>query len=179
MKRIIRRILQIDSLGRVRAARVERLTDYENGTIQEDHATSVHPCEACGRPLEKIGDIRSDCARCGRSCCATCEHFCTVCHRPLCRRCRVGFSEKNLSACHDCLRGLEKSLARLDRSSQAKVAFERGMAVCGAQMKLLQLVMYSGDSISELIVQIRLARKLARLERETTSGQDHERRRLP
>ncbi len=66
-------------------------------------------------------------------------------------------------------------MTRLDKLSEAKTAFERDMVVYGTQMRFLQLMMYSGDSISELMLQIRLARKLAQLERQIVTGEDRER----
>lgn len=182
MKRVLRRILKIGFGGRVHSAHVEQLIDREDGTIEELHASSVVECQACSRPLEKLGDIRSVCVACGRPTCLTCESFCAVCHRSLCGNCRIGFPEKALSVCDECLEGVENRLAQQDKLLQDKLTFERLMALGAAEMKLIQLCMYDRGSISELIAafsELRLARKLARLERKLTEELDNDHRRLP
>lgn len=182
MIRIVRRFLKIDWHGRVRSAHVEQLVDHQDGNVEEVHAVSVGECQACRRPLEKLDDTRGVCITCGRSTCVACEHFCAVCHRPVCGHCRRGFPENAFSVCGDCLTDLEARLARQDKLLQDKLTFERLMALGAAEMKLIQLCMYDRSSISELIAafsELRLARKLARLERKLTEELDNDHRLPP
>jgi len=76
--KILRRIFNTDFNGNVISSKLEELNDNENGDVEELHLTSVSRCEACGRPLEKMNEIRGSCIICGRSCCSICEGFCSV-----------------------------------------------------------------------------------------------------
>ncbi len=182
MKRILRRLVKIDPDGRVRSFKAELLTDYEDGTVEELHVASILVCEACGRLVEELGDVRPACLNCGRSTCRHCgEHHCAVCHRPYCVRCRVGFVAGPLSVCGRCLPTLEHQQARQERLVEDKVAFERLMSVYAAQMKLLQLCMGEKGSIPEFlarVLQLRTTRKLARLERQVRQEHQRDRRLL-
>jgi len=78
MRKIHRRMFNTDLNGNVISAKAEQLTDDEAGTIEELHIAAASRCEACGRPLEKMNEIRGSCIICGRSCCSICEGFCAV-----------------------------------------------------------------------------------------------------
>jgi len=175
--RIRRRKYSVDFLGRVLSEHVEELTEDRLGNIEEVHAAAVYPCEACGRPVEKVVDVRGRCVECGRLCCVTCAGACSVCHRPLCGDCRFGFAEKGVSVCAECLVRLERRLARQDRLLKEKVAFDRAMAAYGQLMRLLPPGAVERGSISEVlahIAQARLARRLSRtagrIEKEEDDG---------
>jgi hypothetical protein len=164
--RIIRRTITVDADGRPLAERVEQLFEDGDGNVEEAQAEAVYVCEACGRPVEKVQDIRGACVRCGRQCCVTCEGFCAVCRRPLCGRCREGFAAQGLSVCDGCLGRLRERLAWEDRLQEDKAAFERLMAAYGAQMRLLQSSGQAPDSLAgtlSRIMQVRLQRRLSRM----------------
>ena len=176
MRQVLRRILRVDQFGRLLAVTVERLTDYENGTVEEQQATLVACCAACDRPLGKPDETRPACVHCGRLTCVACHGRCVVCRRSLCDRCRVGFAEKGLTVCDECLTDLQRRLERADRQNDEKVALDRQLTICSAQMKPLQLIMHSGGTVSQLvteIVQARLARKLGHIERQIAEESDH------
>ena len=176
MRKIIRKILHTDLLGEVLSSRTEQLTDDEAGTIEESHVTAVSRCEACRRPLEKIGDSRGACVLCGRTGCSTCLGRCAVCQRLICGQCGTGFAEKNLSVCPDCLPLLRNRQAYQDRLQEDKIAFERQMALLNTKLKLIQLWQQEGGSITELvsrIAEIRVTRKIARLEQQVKGRKNH------
>jgi len=180
--RIRRRIVNADLEGRVLSERVEEVADDGQGNVEESQATAFHNCPACSRPVEKVQDVRGRCVRCGQQTCATCEGFCAICHRPLCRNCRLGFAEKGLSVCDVCLRLLSERLAQQDRLVEEKTAFERLMVVSGAMLKVLPPPPYENGSIMGVvaqIVQLRLAGKLSRVAKQLTEGPDRGPRLLP
>lgn len=182
MKRILRRIVNLDLLGRLLSETVEQVTDDEEGTIEELHAAAYCTCQACGRPLEKIEDMRGTCVECGQACCSQCVGHCAICRSPLCSHCREGFPERGLSVCGHCREGLEKRLARQDRFQEDEIAFKRQMEVYNAQMKLIQLGLHDKGSLSELIArvaQFRLTRKLHRIEKQLSEGKNHGHKLLP
>lgn len=164
--KIRRRTFSVDFLGRLLSQHVEELTEDGQGNVEEIHASAVYACEACGRPVEKVDDVRGRCVECGRLCCVACEGACAVCRRPLCGECRLGFDDKGLSVCGACLARLEQRLARQDRLLDDKVAFERAMTVYGNLVRLLPPGGVERGSISEVlahIAQVRLARRLSRI----------------
>jgi hypothetical protein len=182
MRRILRRILNVDHLGRLLSSRTEEVTDDEQGTIQEVSTNDLYVCQACRRPLEKLEEIRGVCVVCRRQCCVTCAGACGVCGKTMCSDCMGGFAEKPMSVCDDCLAALEQRLAHHDRTQEEKAAFERLMAVYGAEMKLVEQLTRDKGSILEFIgqiAQLRLARKLSHLERRIAQGDRHGHRLLP
>lgn len=183
MRKIVRKILNTDFSGNVLSARAEQLTDDEAGTIEETCVTAVSRCEACGRPLEKTNEIRGVCISCGASCCSGCEGFCAICGRgPFCGHCKTGFAAKGLSVCLNCLPALRERLAHQDQFFEEKAAFERTIALCTAQLRLIHLLQYNRGRVSRTLVrvaQLRIARKLARLERQLKQENNHGKRFLP
>jgi hypothetical protein len=180
--RIRRRIINTDLEGRVLSERTEEVADDGRGNVEETQITGFHNCPSCGRPIEKVQDVRGQCVQCGQQCCATCEGFCAICHRPLCRNCRLGFAEKGLSVCDVCLRLLDERLAQQDRLVEDKVAFERLMNIYGALTKVLPPPPCENGSIMGAVAQIvqwRVAGKLSRMAKQLTEGSDHGRRLLP
>jgi len=180
--RIRRRIINTDLEGRVLSERTEEVADDGRGNVEESQATAFHNCPACSRPIEKVQDVRGRCVQCGQQCCATCEGFCAICHRPLCRNCRLGFAEKGLSVCDACLRLLDERLAHQDRLVEDKVAFERLMTTYGALVKVLPPPPCENGSIIGVVAQIvqwRVAGKLSRMAKQLTEGSDRGRRLLP
>jgi len=176
--RIRRRIINMDMLGRLLSGHVEELTEDEPGRIEEVRATAVWVCEACGRPVAKAEDIRGRCVRCGRQCCVTCEDRCAVCHGPLCGECRLGFADKGLCVCGDCLGSLQTRLVRHDRLLEDKLAFERMIAVSDALARLTQSNSQERGSLLHIIGQIarlgmaaRLSQAAKRLAKENERGQ--------
>jgi hypothetical protein len=180
--KILKRIFNTDFNGNVISSRLEELNDNENGDVEELHLTSVSRCEACGRPLEKMNEIRGSCIICGRSCCSICEGFCAVCRRgPICGHCRTGFPEKGLSVCSNCLPTLQRRQAYQDRLLEEKVGFEQRIALCNAKLKFIQLLQHNKGRVSRAltrVAQIHIARKIARLERQLRQ-EDNRGRRLP
>lgn len=183
MSKIFRKKVNTDFSGNILSASMEQLTDNENGTIEEAYLTAVSRCEACGRPLEKMNEIRGRCIICGRFCCSLCVGFCSICNRgPICGSCRKGFAEKGLSVCSNCLPALKERLAHQDRLLQEKTTFEQVIAVCNAQLKLIQLLQHNKGKISKTltrIAQLRVARKIARLEQQLKRENGHGRKLLP
>ena len=126
MRRIRRKTLVTDFLGNVISARATEIEDHEDGTIDETCLTAHSRCHACGRPLEKMGEIRGACISCGRSCCSLCVGSCAVCGSgPICGHCRTGFPERGLSVCWNCLPALKQRLVYQDQLAQNKMAFEK------------------------------------------------------
>jgi hypothetical protein len=182
MRKILRRILNVDHLGRLLSSRTEEVTDDEQGTIQEVSTNDLYVCQACQRPLERLEEIRGVCVVCRRQCCVTCAGACGVCGKTMCSDCREGFAEKPMSVCDDCLAALEQRLAYHDQTQEDKAAFERLMAVYGAEVKLVEQLTRDKGSIMELIgqiAQLRLAGKLSHLERRIVQGDRHGQRLLP
>jgi len=180
--RIFRRTITVDAHGRPLAERVGQLTEDGEGNVEETHAEAFYVCEACGRPVEKIQDIRGACVRCGRQCCVSCEGLCAICRRPLCGSCREGFAQKGLSVCDACLAHLRERLAREDRLQEEKTAFERLMVAYGAQMRLLQAGIRGPGSLTETlshIMQVRLQRRLTRMAKRLAQEHDDGQRLLP
>jgi hypothetical protein len=177
--RIRRRIFNYDLGGRVLSERVEELRDDGQGNVEELHATAVCICTACGRPVEKVQDLRGRCVQCNIECCSVCLGQCAVCQRPLCGRCRLGFSaEENLCVCDRCLRALEQRLAQQDQ----KVTFERQMVLYEALARLFPPGAQEKGSVMHLaseIVQLGLARRFSRMAKQLTEGPDRDRRLLP
>ena len=137
---IIRTTINADFDGNILSANQEQLKDDEAGTIEETYLTALSRCQACGKPLEKVNEIRGRCINCGRFCCYICVGFCSICNRgPICGSCRDGFPEKGLSVCSNCLPALKKRLVHQDQLLEKKAAFERTIAVYNAQIKLVQL----------------------------------------
>ena len=181
MRNIFRRKMNVDLQGRLWAETQQRLSDDENGAIEELEVEAVHSCEACGRPIPRIEDIRGVCVSCGRACCSTCESRCEVCRATLCPHCRAGFPGKAASVCATCRGGLEARQAREDWLLEDKLAFERLMAVYGAQMRLIQLGMHDQDSMAGAIArifQMRLSRKLSQIEQQLSGEHHHVLKRL-
>ena len=183
MKKILRKILNTDLTGNILSARAEQLIDDETGTIEETHVLAVSRCEGCGRPLEKMNEIRGVCIRCGVSCCSICEGFCAICGRgPFCGRCKTGFAAKGISVCPNCLPALRERLAQQDQFLEEKAAFERTIALCTTQLRLIHLLQYNRGRVSKTLVriaQLRIARKLARLERQLKQENNDGKRFLP
>jgi hypothetical protein len=182
MKKILRKILNIDLSGELLSARIENLQDNEDGTIEETNVAAIGRCQACDRPIENINDIRGTCFYCGRSCCATCHGSCAICGRTICQSCRSGFSEKNLSVCLDCGDSLEKRLAYQDKLQQEKNDFERTLQICNTQMKFIELLRQNAGKTPTLlarIAEIQIAHKLTKLERKTEEEKNNGRRLLP
>lgn len=181
--RIRRRIVNVDSRGRVLSERVEQVCEDDQGNVEESHASAVWACPACGRPIEKAQDIRGVCTECRRQCCVTCLEHCAVCHCPMCGDCRVGFADKTLSVCPRCLNDLAERLGRQDRLLADKAAFERLMGVYGALMKVSQAGPYeSRGSISEIIgeiVRLGLMQKLSRMAKRLDREHGNDQRLLP
>lgn len=181
MSKIFRRKINADSFGNIFSASMEQLTDDENGTIEETYLTAVSRCEACGRPIEKTSEIRV-CISCGASCC-TCGEFCTICGRgPFCGHCKTGFPEKGLRVCPNCLPSLQERLAHQDQLLEEKANFERTLAVYHAQIKLAQVLQQNKGKISNTlarIAQLRVARKIARLEQQVERENNRGRKLLP
>ena len=176
MKRIFRRISTVDTLGRILSARVEELSDDEAGTIEETYSTALTCCEACGRSIEKVNEVRGRCSVCGQNTCSICSGFCAVCNRSLCDRCRVGFAEKSISVCSACLPLLERRQEYQDKLIEEKLDFERTMAVCNAQLKLIQLYQHNKGTLSRVILtaaELKAARKLAKMEKQLKRELDH------
>jgi len=183
MSKIIRRIISRDFQGKVFSSRTEQLIDNHEGTIEERYETSISRCQACGRLIEKAADSRGHCIRCGLTSCTVCSGFCSICGRgPLCGRCRTGFPEKSLSVCSECLIVLRQRLDHQDRLLQKKVAFEQTLALYQAQLRFLQLLQQDKGGVAETIAglaRMRIARKIARLEKKLQQEQDHGRPLLP
>ena len=181
--RIRRRVINTDLEGRVLSERIEEVTDDGRGNVEESQATGFHNCPSCGRPVEKVQDVRGHCVQCGIEGCSVCMGQCAVCQKsPLCARCRLGFAEKGLSVCDACLRLLDERLAHQDRLVEDKVAFERLMNIYGALMKVLPPPPCENGSIMGVMAQIvqwRVAGKLSRIARQLTEGSDRGRRLLP
>jgi hypothetical protein len=183
MSKIFRRILNKDSDGDTLSRRTEKLIDDGAGTIKETYETSVTRCPACRRPLEKVSEMRGRCVVCSRYCCSLCAGSCSACGRgPLCGRCRTGFPEKNLSVCADCLHVLRRRLEHQDRLLTKKVAFEQTLALYQTQLRFLQLLQQDKGRISETIAglaRLRVARKIARLEKKLQQEHDDGKPLLP
>lgn len=182
--RIRKRKYSVDFRGRVLSEHVEQLSEDGQGNVEEVHASAVYPCEACGRPVEKIDDVRGRCVECGRLCCVTCAGACSVCHRPLCGSCRLGHAapgQQNFCVCAACLEQLQRQLARQERLLKEKVAFDRSMALYDRLMRLLPPGTGSGSLIDILvrIGQVRLARRLERIARRIAKEEGNGRRLLP
>ena len=180
MRTISRRKINIDLQGRPLGGSEERLSDDENGNIEELEMEAVYSCEACGRPIPKIGEVRGVCVSCGRAACSTCEDRCDVCRATLCPHCREGLPEKGLSVCDTCRGALEVRQVREDQFLEDKLAFERLMAVYGAQTRLIQGGMHDQDSMAGSIarlLQMRISRKLSKIEQKI-SGEHHATKRL-
>ena len=180
--RIRRRIINADLEGRVLSERTEEVADDGQGNVEESQATAFHNCQSCGRPIEKVQDVRGRCVQCHQQCCSTCEGYCAICHRPLCRNCRLGFADKALSVCDSCLKLLDERLGHQDRLVEEKTAFERVMTLYGALTKVLPPPPYEKGSIMGVVAQIvqwRLAGKLSRMAKRLTEGTDRDRRLLP
>ena len=183
MSKIFRRKINADFFGNIFFASMEQLKDNENGTIEETYLTAISRCEACNRPLEKTSEIRGRCIICGRFCCSLCVGFCSICNRgPICGSCRKGFAEKGLSVCSSCLPALKERLAHQDRLLEEKANFERTLAVYNAQIKLAQVLQQNKGKISNTlarIAQLRVARKIARLEQQLQGENGRGRKLLP
>ncbi len=183
MSKISRRKINTDFFGNIFSASIEQLTDNENGTIEETYLTAVNRCDACGRPLEKMNEIRGQCIICERFCCSWCVGFCSICNRgPICGSCRKGLAEKGLSVCTNCLPTLKERLAYHDRLLEEKANFERTLAVYNAQIRLAQVLQQNKGEISNTlarIAQLRVARKIARLEKQLKGKNSRGRKLLP
>jgi hypothetical protein len=183
MSKISRKHVSTDCGGNVFSFRVEELNDDEHGTIEENHTAIVCRCEACDRPIENTSEIHGRCVVCGNSCCSFCIGYCSICKRgPICGSCRQGFPEKGLSVCSSCLPALAARLAYEDQLIREKASFERALAVYDSQIKLAQLLQQSKTKIPRLIarvMQFRVARKIARLERQLRQGDNRGQRLLP
>ena len=181
MRTIFRRKINIDLQGKLWGDTQQRLSDDENGNIEELEMEAVWSCEACGHPISRIEDIRGVCGTCLRQTCSTCEDRCDVCRSTLCPHCRQGFPEKGLSVCDNCRGALDACQVRENQLLEDKLAFERLMAVYGAQTRLIQAGMYDQDSMSGAIgrlLQMRLSRKLSQIEQQISGEQDHVHKRL-
>lgn len=181
--KIFKRIFNTDFNGNIISSRLEELNDHENGEVEELHLTEVSRCQACGRPLEKMNEVRGTCIICGSSCCSVCEGFCSVCRcGPICGSCRIGFPEKGLSVCSSCLPALQRRLEYQDRLLEQKADFEQKIAVCNAYIKLTQFLQHNRGKVSRVVTrlaQIRVARKIARLERQLKQENNRGRQLLP
>jgi len=182
MKKILRKILNLDFSGELLSARFEHLQDNEDGTVEETNVTAIDRCQACNRPIENISDMRGTCFYCGRSCCATCHGSCEICGRTICSSCRLGFSEKNLSVCLDCRDSLERRLSYQDKLLQEKTDLERTLQICNIQMKFVELLQQNTSKTSTLLArlaEIHVAHKLAKLERKIKEEKNNGKRLLP
>jgi len=183
MQKILRKIVDSDFAGNVLTAKTEVLTDNEAGTVEESSVTALSRCQACDRPVEKIEQMRGTCIRCGLSCCSICGGFCAVCGAgPFCGRCKTGWAGTGLSVCSDCQSALNERQAHQDKLIERKMAFEQMVAICNAQLKLIQLVQQNRGAVSKTlgrIGQLRVARKIAHLERQLKKENGHGRRLLP
>ncbi len=170
MSKISRRKINTDFFGNIFSVNLEQLKDNEDGTVEETHVSAIGRCHACGRPLEKTSEIRGRCIVCRQFCCSLCVGECSICKRgPICGSCREGFAERGLSVCSNCLPVLKERLAHQDRLLEGKANFERTLAGYNAQIKLAQLLQQNKGKISNTlarIAQYRVARKIARLERQ-------------
>jgi len=177
--KIRRQSVTVDFFGRIFSHRIEELKEEEAGVIDERYVNAVCACQSCGRPVEKVQDIRGACVECGRLCCDKCEGRCSLCQRPVCGSCRQGFAARGLSVCSECVGRLEVRLAREDRLAEEATSFDRRMTVYGALAKLIQpdkpLVKGALGSLLHLV----LVRKLAGMARELREARDDDRRRLP
>lgn len=183
MQKILRKTLDVDFAGNILSAKTEELTDNEVGAVEETCVTAINRCQACNRPVEKIEQMRGTCIICGLSCCSICGGYCAVCHAgPFCGRCKTGWAGTGLSVCSDCQSALEERQAHQDELVQRKMAFEQMVAVCNAQLKLIQLVQQNRGDVSRTlgrIGQLRVARKIARLERQLKQENGYGKRLLP
>lgn len=183
MRRIRRKTLMADFFGNVISAKAEELVDHEDGTIEETSLTTHSRCEACGRPLEKMSETRGSCILCGRACCALCAGSCAVCGSgPFCGRCRTGFAERGLSVCSYCLPALKQRLAYQDQLIEEKIAFEKNIALCTAQLRFAQILQHHKGRFMRTLArfaEFKVSRKIASLERELNKENGHGRLRLP
>jgi len=183
MQKIRRKMLDVDFAGNILSAKAEELTDDEAGTIEETTVTARRRCQACHRPIEKIEQMRGTCITCGLACCSLCSGYCAVCGAgPFCGRCKKGWAGTGLSVCSDCQSALKERQAQQDALVQRKVAFEQMVAVCNAQLRLLQLIHQNKGDVSRTlgrIGQLRVARKIARLERQLKQENGHDKHVLP
>jgi hypothetical protein len=182
VKKILRKILNLDLSGDLLSARLEHLQDNEDGTVEETNVTAIGRCQVCNRPIENISDIRGICFYCGRSCCVTCYGACAICKRTICENCRVGFFQSNLSVCLDCRDSLKRRLAYQDKLLQEKTDFERTLQTCNIQIKFIELLQQNTGNTSTFLAQlaeIHVAHKLAKLERRIKEEKNNGKRLLP
>jgi hypothetical protein len=183
VQKILRKTLHVDSAGNILSAKTEELTDDEAGTVNETCVTAVSRCQACNRPVEKIEQMRGICISCGLSCCSLCGGACAVCGAgPFCGRCKTGWAGTGLSVCSDCQAALKERQAQHDELVQRKLTFEQMVAVCNTQLKLAQVLQQNRGDVSRTlgrIGQLRVARKIARLERQLKRENGYGKRLLP
>lgn len=179
MRTISKRKINVDLQGRLWSDTQQRLSDDENGNVEELEMQAVAFCQACERPIARVEDIRGVCVSCGRTTCSTCEDRCDVCRAALCPHCRQGFPGGG-SVCDSCRRTSEARQVRKDQLLEDQLAFDRLMAVYGAQARLIHAGMHDQDSMTGSIarlLQMRISRKLSQIEQKIW-GEHHVLKRL-
>lgn len=128
MRRILRRYVVRDRLGRPISVRSERLTD-DGEHVHLSAEQQARPCGGCGRYLTEVSMLRGVCDCCGiRECCDHCIRHCQVCQRQLCGRCRQGFAgPPPVTVCASCREQLRQRRQFDDHRAAMQAAFDRHM----------------------------------------------------
>jgi len=167
MRKIIKRLIKRDFLGKVHLRTVQELIDDEHGNIAELTENTYSRCNSCSKVVENIGEL-FDCDRCGISCCEHCTASCTVCSKRICATCRHGFGENKLTVCPECFSILKDRQEYLDKIDSQKLNFNRHLEVYREQVHIAQNGLFSRSLCGDLLRQLadlKLIRKLCDLEK--------------
>lgn len=130
MRRVYRRSITTDPVGRPLHAESERIADDGNGRLHALVRRTPTACQGCQRPIADVSELRGRCDHCRqRHLCARCETDCTVCGRRLCGECRRGFvGATSTGVCPICLARLQRRQAYDDQLRLEQVAFDRRLS---------------------------------------------------
>ena len=129
MRRVVRRSLTRDPMGREIASESERLTDDGQGVVNVTTERIARRCSGCQRPIVDLSELRGNCDWCGvRGCCTQCLSHCEICSRRLCGRCRRGFAgTATRTVCPNCQQRLMERQVLEDRLQAERLQFERAL----------------------------------------------------
>jgi hypothetical protein len=127
MRRIYKRFLVRDPLGRALSMQSERLTDDGEGSVQLTSERDAGWCSGCQRPVTELSELRGVCDWCHhRGCCVHCLSQCQVCSRRLCGQCRRGFAgPPALTVCAVCQHRLIERQVMQDQQTAFKQELAR------------------------------------------------------
>lgn len=168
MKRIIRKEVEIDQVGRVHATHEMELTDDGKEQVTESHKKILANCPNCGAPLQGPQDRRGNCSVCGVGTCSLCEAKC-ICGNPLCKehRSAVGELSKAQKCCPKCAAEQKEALRKKEELENRKYILETKIRILRDELSVLLSGRVNssedGDDLMLVMQADRLKRQLAEL----------------